>query len=238
MIPWDAAADLHITQTSTSIPLRPSSLPLQDQWTPDIIENSNMINIFDILIAEGYLEDVGYRGQNDRMVMAMIGAVSALVLMFVFLVVVGRASEGRFELKYDEMQRQVVYRGYRRTALAMAAGCLLGSLFCGEVSGLPFDGSFALLVVAVVPMAYFVVYCMARGVYFGISGAWRTWTFLMILAGTGEVFAGSVGMAADGLPGGVLRADAHVVMLLLGAMFLVWGIASLVCHLARRGRDA
>ena len=59
----------------------------------------------------------------------------------------------------------------------------------------------------------------------------------MTLVGIAEVFSGSVGIAADGLPGGILPADVHVVMLLLGAMLLLWGIASLVCHLVRGGQD-
>ena len=45
----------------------------------------------------------------------------------------------------------------------------------------------------------------------------------MTLVGIAEIFSGSVGIAADGLPGGVLRADVYVVMLLLGAMLLLWG---------------
>lgn len=90
------------------------------------------------------------------------------------------------------------------------------------------------MAVSFLMVTIYIVYMVAKGVYFGVSGQWKKWTALIFVIGLCNTITGTLRIYEDGLPEGKLTIIN--IPMMMGVMFLVI-VAAVLMQKAREKRN-
>jgi hypothetical protein len=154
-------------------------------------------------------------------------------IIFLLLIWILHRGKNSSPVVYDEMQTAIRGTAYKYSTITGVIGGFIAS-FLVNLDLIPMDGSFALVTVSFLMVTVYVVYMVVKGVYFGVSGNWKSWTLLIFLIGLCNLITGAIRIAEDGLEEGKLTSTNIGVM--MGSMFLVIAAAVLI-QKAREKKD-
>lgn len=162
-----------------------------------------------------------------------LGMVAALVLVLILVPVFTEIKKPLNDM-YDEMQTLVRANAYKYATLTGVFACIAAS-FLLDLDVLPVDGSFTMMTVCFLMITVYVMYMIMKGVYFGISGRWKKWTAVILVAGLCNIVVGVLRIREDGFAGRKLTIVNTPVM--MGAMFMIIA-ATVLIQKAREKEDA
>lgn len=155
-----------------------------------------------------------------------------MILSFAIFALIGMLLRRRQQtpMVYDEMQNAVRGTAYR---YAMITGVISGiiSAFLVSADLLPVDGGFAMMTTSFLMVTVYVVYMVTKGVYFGVSGKWKSWTALIFIIGLANLISGIGNIIQNGLHGG--RLTINNIDIMMGTMFLIIVAAVMVKRTAK-----
>lgn len=148
-------------------------------------------------------------------------------------------AESRCDRIYDERQQIAIGKAAIPAMRLCGVGNLVGALL---LPYLPVDGGFMMIVLALAALTVYAVCAIREDAYFGISDRWKSYTALLLVVGTLNIFVGAPGLVDDvtsivDSAGKLTISDVGVP---LGVVFVVIGLTALHKHLGvgRESRES